>query len=442
MFHGMLIALCLVFSSLAYAANIPGHGTNPAAVEAVAAGELDTADASWWGFDESDSTNAIRRAIRSKAKTVIIPHMGKPWIILPVFLRSNKTIIFEPGVIVMAKKGEFHGPGDSLFAGDDLQNITIRGYGARLVMHKKDYQSPAYHQAEWRMAFRLRSCERITIEGLTIESTGGDAVYIGRSKKSAYSKDIVLRDLKCIDNHRQGISVASVENLLIENCLMEGTGGTNPEAGIDLEPNRPDERLVNIKVRNSIMRNNVGPGIMIHCALFVKTEAGDAAPISIEFENCLIQGGESNGIVVSAIGDDMPEGRIVFRNCTIENVSKLGVNVYGKASGRAHLLFENCTWAYNCADPKDDRAPIHFRLWPDTHAKRNGGVEFINCRVFDDRPRPAIDVDTDEGAHGLFDIHGDITVFNSKGMRQTDWAVPLENVDLKLIDGNHGNNGF
>ena len=51
----------------------------------------------------------------------------------------------------------------------------------------------------------------ITAEGLTLLDSGGDGVYLSiiGGKTELAPTDIVLRDLVCDRNHRQGISVIS-----------------------------------------------------------------------------------------------------------------------------------------------------------------------------------------------------------------------------------------
>ena len=65
-------------------------------------------------------------------------------------LAGNQEITFAPGVVIRAKKNEFHGGGDSLFTGRGVSNLTILGYGATFKMNKPDYQSADYKKAEWR----------------------------------------------------------------------------------------------------------------------------------------------------------------------------------------------------------------------------------------------------------------------------------------------------
>ena len=50
---------------------------------------------------------------------------------------------------------------------------------------------------------------------------------------------MVIRDVVCDRNYRLGIAVINVENLLVENCVLENSAGTDPQAGIDLEPDLP-----------------------------------------------------------------------------------------------------------------------------------------------------------------------------------------------------------
>src|SRR5699024_4453134 len=187
---------------------------------------------------------------------VIVPNVGEPWIVTPIHLRSNQTVVFKPGVIILAKKGAFRGTGDCLFKGKDLQNVVIEGYGAIWRMRKKDYMHKPYKKAQWRMGLGLYNCTNVTIEGLTIERSGGDGIYISgnHNKPTTFSKNIVIKDVKCVSNYRNGISVISVDGLLLDNVVMSYTRGHAPQCGIDFEPNNPKQRLNNIKLKNCIVK--------------------------------------------------------------------------------------------------------------------------------------------------------------------------------------------
>lgn len=271
------------------------HRVDPDAVQEVLAGRRSLASAAWWGFDEQDSTVSLQAAIRSGARKLVIPNMGKPWIVTPLLLESNQEIVFEEGVVVMAREGAFPGKGDSLLTARDKENIILRGPGASLVMRKQDYQKPPYDKAEWRHCLSLRGCRNVRVEGLRLASSGGDGIYIGRGTGDRiHCQDITIRDVSCEDHHRQGISVITAENLLIENCILRGTQGTAPQAGIDFEPNRPDERLVNCVLRNCVIEHNAGYGIL----LYLGPLRAESDPISIVVSHCQVRDNRQGALAI------------------------------------------------------------------------------------------------------------------------------------------------
>lgn len=375
---------------------------NPQAVTEIEGGTRTEASVAWWGFDAEDATACMQAAIDSKASKLIVPYMGEPWIVRPVKLRSDLELCFEPGVKVLAKKGAFKGKGDSLFTAVNCKNITMKGYGARLRMHKADYQSDAYEKAEWRMCLDFMGCSNIRIEGLYLENSGGDGIYLGATSEQPWCADVVIRDVVCWNHHRQGISVIGAVNLLIENCSLLGTRGTAPEAGIDLEPNHENEQMTNVVVRNCTMANNEGSGILVYLKHLRKT----SVPVSILFENCHVRSGSDQGIAVGAVGDDGPEGWIEFRNCTIENTGNGGTYVYDKSATAAEVRFINCKWR-NVAEKKQG-TPILIHLRRESITKKHGGIVFDNCVVFDQHDRPILKTEEGQGEKGANGIHGSI----------------------------------
>ena len=185
-----------------------------------------------FGFDPEDSTRFIQAAIDSGAEKVIFDKMPSPWVSLPLRGASKQELFFEPGVELVAKKGAFLGKEESLITFRDAEGVSLVGHGATLRMHKSDYFQPPYEKSEWRHALSIHSCRRVKIEGIAIRDSGGDAIYIGRKgrRKMPYCEDVVIRDVLCDGNNRQGISVISVKNLLIERCRLNNTSGSNPQA--------------------------------------------------------------------------------------------------------------------------------------------------------------------------------------------------------------------
>ena len=400
------------------------------------------ANAARYGFNVEDSTAALQAAIDSKAKTVVVPYMGEPWIIRPIKLRSDLELIFEPGVLVLAKKGEFQGGGDSLFTASGVENLVIRGYGATLHMRKRDYQNPPYKKAEWRMGIALRNSRHVLVEGVRVESTGGDGFYVDGCE------DITIRNAVAHDNHRQGISVISVKNLLVENCVFSGTSGTPPEAGIDFEPDTADQRLVNCVVRNCVFENNNGHAMLV----YLKPLARTSEPVSIRFENCLARMGSAgmtvddfkdmaqrgwSGMAVGAARDDGPQGLVEFVNCTAENTGKEGVRLFDKSAAGVRVRFVNCSWRNPWLsahrETSEPRVPILFQSRRSSVTSRPGGVDFVDCHVYDYTGRPALMLDEESGSQGLYDVHGRITV-RAPGGAHMRLGPKTEGVDLKVVE--------
>lgn len=425
----MITAMAIMLSSLAGASSSP-LGSDADAVREVEDGTRDTANAAWWGFDAEDATEALQAAIDSGAKKVVVPYMGSDWNVTPITLRGDLELLLEPGVVVCAKKGAFKGKGDSLFSASNARDVSISGYGATLRMHKDDYQSEAYEPAEWRSTLDFMGCSNIQLKGLKLESSGGDGIYLGSTEEQCYCKDIVIRDVVCHDHHRQGISVVSAVNLLIEDCVMSCTGGTEPEAGIDLEPNTEHERLENCVVRNCRMIGNTGAGILV----YLKAFTAESAPISVQFDRCLVQGGKDTGIGMGAIRDAGPQGNVEFSHCTVENNAGGGLYLYDKSPDSARVRFVQCAWKGGAVDGDKpaEHSPLLLHRRRGAIAAKLGGIDFDNCYVVDDFERPALQVDADN-AVPLTDVQGAIYVRNPNGAHADIGGDP-DNVALQVVE--------
>ena len=422
---------------------------NDALVAEVMAGARPEASAAWWGFESQDATDILQAAIDSPARKIIVPFMGEPWVIRPVKLRSHLELEFEPGVLILAKQDEFRGKGDSLFRAVDTENVSVRGYGATLRMRKQDYQHPPYERAEWRMGLSFNGCTNVLIEGLRIESSGGDGIYIGTSTQP-YCKDVVIRDVVCFDNHRQGISVIGAENLLIENSVFSNTWGTAPSAGIDLEPDSPNQRLVNCVIRNCVFENNAGHAILV----YLKNLDADSPPVSVRFENCVARMGYGAGLTpgdfqdpemqgwagmsVGAAKDNGVRGLVEFINCTTENTGKEGAKVYDIALDTVKVRFENCSWKNPWLGAYREypwvRVPLLLELRRPQLASSVGNVEFVNCHVYDTVPRPVLYfMEPNAGEFGLREVSGDITLHAPEGFEASMKLGPkTSDIDLRL----------
>jgi len=392
-------------------ASSSGNFKNPDAVRRVLSRKETVANAAWWGFDENDSTAAIQGAINSGANKVIIPYMGRQWVVRPIKLASNQEVFFEPGVVIVAKKGSFKGEYDCLFTAFEATNLTLKGYGAILRMQKNDYKSQVYTKSEYRHGLIFLGCKDVNVLGLKIESSGGDGIYIGatRDKRLVPCRNVLIKDCVCDDNYRQGISVTSADTVLIENCLLSNTRGALPEAGIDLEVHNKEDVLANIVVSNCISENNSGSGFIAS----ISSLSEKSRDVSILFVNCYARNCAAPGLRVRANSERGPGGLIEFRNCTSEDITYAGIYAIWKLASPMKLRFSNCK--LQRVAKKSKESPIGLKLISKETVSQTGGVEFIDCYVYDGKKRPFLRIIDAKPGKSVHDVKGNITVFNPYG---------------------------
>ncbi len=308
-----------------------------------------------FGYDSEDSTAFLQKAFNSGAARVVVDRQAGPWVTRPLSIRrENLELVFEPGAEIVAKKGEFKAVGDSLISVRKGNGLKIRGNGATLRMHRADYLEKPYARGEWRHALVFMNAKDVLVENLRIVDSGGDAIYLGGSPNGA-CENVTIRGVTAIGNLRQGISVISAENLLIEDCLFENTCGLPPMDGIDFEPNGSGQRIVNCTVRNCISRGNRGFGWDV--AAF-KLDSS-SRPVSVLFDGCVEEDNSGSFRVWCENRDfDCVRGKVTVRNCSFAR-PKVSTFQFGQNPDfPVQLEFENCRYI-----PKAGDTPTNVPDW-------------------------------------------------------------------------------
>lgn len=144
---------------------------------------------------------------------------------------------------------------------------------------------------EWGHGIRLENAHNVILRNLTVNKCWGDGCVI-----SAGSTHITVDTCKFDYNRRQGITVGDCKYVNIINSYFANTSGTNPQAGIDVEPNA-NENASHIMICNNIFENNTGSGIqanggedysrvtdlIIKCNLFMGNSESDLNGLGINF---------------------------------------------------------------------------------------------------------------------------------------------------------------
>ena len=408
---------------------------NQSKIDDVKSGKISEARASWWGFHETDSTSSLQSAINSGAKRVIVEDMGKPWIVTPLNAVSDQEIVFEKGVVLLAKKGEFKKINESLLSVQFKRNVTITGYGATFRMHRDDYAKPPYKKAEWRHTLQINSCSNVKVSGLTLVESGGDGIYLGVASKGVTNEKIHIRDVVLRDHYRQGISVITAENLLIENVVMRTTEGTLPMAGIDFEPNTSGEKLVNCVLRNCVSENNAGPGYLF--ALAFMSEKSE--PVSIRLEKCIAKGPAPYPLRFDSRegGEDGPQtGLIEWVDCEFSGDVGPAITVERKPARGVKMRFVDCKFIPRNHDPKTPS--ILFKSAVGCN-EDTGGVHFENCVVHTREPRPVVAFEDPTANLRLIDVTGTLKIRTGTGDDQRESRLKLTQ---QWLDEQHPGNAF
>ncbi len=369
----------------------------PELVREVLEGKRQEARASWWGFDPTDSTAQLQEAIHSKVKRLILDRQASPWFTGPLTGVSDQEIVFEAGTELVALKGAFRARSDCLLSFRECEHVVLRGdrtdggESAHIRMHKQDYQSADYEGSEWRHGVAFFGCRNVLVQDLSIEQTGGDGIYLGAGSNHAPNRQVTIRRVDCNANHRQGISVISAEDLLIEDCRLRNTDGTAPQAGIDFEPNSPEDSLVRCVMRRCIAESNAGTGFQI-CPQYLTSQS---PPISIHLDQCVSRANQQHAIHLCSNPKDPPVGELRIAGFLAENDGMAGLSVQFNPYDAVRIDLEDSTFR-DCALAEPFFPPLYLQ-GIDAEGRPAGNLHFKNLTVKDDRDRPILKIRDGKG---------------------------------------------
>lgn len=223
------------------------------------------------GNDSKNDTTGFRLAIESAAKsgqTLYVPS-GTYWIDAvsgePPYhndfggiLIDNKTdIIIEMNDGAKIKCIKNNSPGYAIINIRNSRNITIKG---GTIIGDRDYHDGV--SGEWGYGIQIRNSQNIQILNTEISNCWGDGIFLGRTGRASVNKNISISNVVMSNNRRQGLSILNAVGLKVANCTISNTRGTDPQAGIDIEPNTMDE-IGDIEIIGNSFTNNAGYGITV-----------------------------------------------------------------------------------------------------------------------------------------------------------------------------------
>lgn len=182
--------------------------------------------------------------------------------------------------------GAFEAVNNAFIRADNISSFSFQGNGSIWEYETKPTAD------EQRILFRLRGVLGIAISDVIAQKAGGDGLYIGRGTVTTYCSGVV-RNFTSDDCRRNGFSIISAQNFTLDNCRALNIDGTDPQCGIDIEPNNADERLINVRINNFYSENCTGEGITLFLATLDNTSDAVSVVIDHHEDNGSTRGGRS-----------------------------------------------------------------------------------------------------------------------------------------------------
>jgi len=235
--------------------------TAPAILNAPSVSLLTFGNAGYGG----DDTNVLQSALNTTAangQVLRIP--AGSYNISPISFPDDSQLVLDAGVTITANSG--YGPLDKML-NIKSRKVTIAGVEASSVifkMRKAEYAAEhASDGSEYRHCLDIEGASNVTISGISCNQSGGDGLYIGYGAQGQPSQNVTVSDSIFDQNFRQGWSLISGQHIYVYRCHFTNTSGTNPEAGLDIEPNVPSGVVADVHIEDSFTNGNAGPGVKL-----------------------------------------------------------------------------------------------------------------------------------------------------------------------------------
>lgn len=282
--------------------------------------------------------------------------------------KSNQNIVLESNVVIQALTNDRETY--RILDLTDLSNVTIEG--GNIIGDVDTHVGTG----EWGHGIFLYNSKNIKIKDINISKCWGDGVYLGASEKS-YNENITLDNVSCSYCRRQGYSIISVLGLEMNNCKATNINGTNPQSGIDFEPNFATQKIERVRLNNFYTENVNGSGILIYSSLL--------SYIDIIINNHTHNG---NGVAFTVDGGDdtiQQVGVIKNINPIYKNTNLTPIRLTDRTSNKCMIeIYEpyiiDCN-QNNSTSPQNASAISIYRKSTATSTNKIGNVRIIKPQV-------------------------------------------------------------
>lgn len=177
------------------------------------------------------------------------------------------------------------------------------------------------------MMVNMTGASNVFISNLTCSNAWGDGFYIGGGTGS-YCENIFLLNCIADGNRRNGLSITNAKNVVVLGGEYKNTAGTDPQFGIDVEPNS-GSLIENILIKGIKTSNNLEGGIaLISLNMKGSTNLFDVSVEDWKSEGDGLPQSVSYGVGMVLDNDSSGTGQ-VYGNILVDKASIVGPDVQG-----------------------------------------------------------------------------------------------------------------
>ena len=173
-------------------------------------------------------------------------------------LKSNTSLYLDKSVIrILPNK-------DKNFCVIDIRGVhNVSIFGGTIIGDIEHHVITSGSTDEWNHGIRISGSNNVRIQDTKSMYNMGDGVDIidktNSDKSVSLSENIILENVICDNNGRQGFSIEGARNVVMKHCKGINTGQirfVKPSLGLDIEPWRKEGLCTNIDIINCEFSNN------------------------------------------------------------------------------------------------------------------------------------------------------------------------------------------
>lgn len=198
-----------------------------------------------------------------------------------IVLTSNQKLVMSESALLIALPNNKSNSQVINISGRDGVSVS----GGQIIGERREHKGS---DGEWGHGIAVFGGKNITISDVDISQCWGDGIYLGyydSGKNSRPSNTVTIENCNLHHNRRNNLSITDVSNVTVRNCAFNYASGTDPQFGIDIEPNS-GRTCSNVTISHCSFKGNAKGTIQILGQLNAHVKGvtienckGDKAPV-------------------------------------------------------------------------------------------------------------------------------------------------------------------